>query len=198
MQVQKQDTLDELYIAYTNDRNSATPKPLKQWLSEYGDYRSELVMWATEHSALIAAEKDTLTLDQERIANETGRRVLAKFGLQPTEPVLKGLVEAAEVQGLNPRQFRKELGIGSTLLAKLQDRTLILATIPQKLVERIAEVLKIGVEQVRGYLSLPPTLAPSALYKSSSAPEVAAQQDFGDALASCSDMTSEEKAVWFS
>jgi hypothetical protein len=81
-------------------------------------------------------------------------------------------------------------------MMKLEYRQIRVTSIPAACIERLAETLQVGIEEVRVYLNQAPRLAPGASYRKNGVPEVNTQDDFAEAVRGCSDMTESQKTEW--
>ena len=103
-----------------------------------------------------------------------------KVRAEPTPPQtaapIADLVQAAKAQGLTAKALAAQIGIGLPLVAKLNQRLIRLATLPDELINRMAEALQTSGEQVRAYLARPATLSAAAQYKSDGVPSVSPMQ----------------------
>ncbi len=190
--------LDALYIAWNEDKNTPHPKPLKEWIQAYPAQAQDLMAWASAEPIFqVAEERAVYALSEDRIL-AIGAEVLAaqRAKMETVSPSLTSLVATAKEKGLNVKTLAKRVGIGVTLIAKLQDRHLLANTVPALLIERLSEALEVTTDQIRTYLQQPPKLATGAMYKSSDVPTIGAQQAFSEALAEAMEMTAEEKALW--
>ena len=190
---------DALYIAWSEDRQTAAPTPLRDWIARHPAHAEELTRWAVDAPVLEcaaqrptdpAAEARTLEIGQQVVAEMRARYLTA----QPAP--LKGLLETAKACGLTPKALAERLGVGLSTLAKLQQRHFRFASLPAEIVERAADALQVSAGQVRAYLQQPPTLAAGASYKSDGVPRAAEQEDFAQAVRVSRDMTEEQKAYW--
>lgn len=189
--------LDRIFIEFAQDRQSAAPRPLVEWIAANPDMKAEFVAWAADIPALEYAEKQSVDADTEARTVRTGLGVLKKLGFAIEESIpFSDLNTVARQQGYSPKQMAQRLGMGISLFSKLNRRLLNLSSIPHRLIERLAEELRTSVEQARTYLAQPPTLAAGALYRSEQTPEAAEQQDFADAVRNCPDMSESQKADW--
>ncbi|MCS6775840.1 MAG: hypothetical protein RMJ43_02770 [Chloroherpetonaceae bacterium] len=201
--VENSDELDELYAAWEEDRRSSHPTPLKEWIRRYPQHRAELIQWATMAPIMDYAE--TLPDDPEgeahvraighRIIEEARRKWRARQAATIAPP-LRSLQATAQRVGLNPKALATRLGLGLTLLMKLEYRHLRLASIPDRLIRQLAEALQVSEQHIRAYLQQPPTLAPGASYRANQVPQVPAQEDFAHAVRSAPDMDEAQKASW--
>lgn len=205
--VENPDELDELYAAWEEDRQSSHPTPLKEWIRRYPQHKAELIEWATMAPIMDYAE--TLPEDPEaeariralgdRIIEEARRKWCAQQAA--TTPAtagtpLQSLQATAQRAGLNPKALATRLGIGVTVLMKLEYRLLRFASIPDRLIRQLAETLQVSEQHVRAYLQQPPTLAHGASYRAQQVPQVTEPEDFARAVRSCPDMDEAQKASW--
>jgi len=198
---------DELFVAWSEDRQSATPQPLRAWIERYPAHRRALVDWAIDEPVLDAGlesmqadtrgEARTLAIGKNVLA-EMRARYFAPQAVAAPAPAIADLVQAAKAHGMTAKALAGKVGIGLALMAKLNQRLIQVATLPDILVARLAAELKTGVAEVRAYLARPATLATSAQYKSDGVPQVAETEAFAEAIRTCTDMTAEEKQFWLS
>jgi transcriptional regulator with XRE-family HTH domain len=110
---------------------------------------------------------------------------------------LTDLLAAARQHGLTARDLAVRLGVGVSLVVKLQQRLIRCSTLPDLLITRLAEILDTGADALRGYLQQRPTLASGASYKSPrQVPQASRQESFLEALDACHDLTPEQKQAW--
>src|SRR6186713_2867403 len=98
--------LDSLFAAWSDDRCSPAPRPLKEWIARYPHCATDLVRWAADAPILDTA--DTLADDAAADARALalGRQVMENLRarLAPTTVTARPLVslkEAAAAVGLN-------------------------------------------------------------------------------------------------
>jgi transcriptional regulator with XRE-family HTH domain len=190
---------DALFAAWSADRQAEAPRPLADWITAYPDHAEALVLWSVEapitDCALHAPEDPAA--DARVLA--LGRQVLAEMRARQTAAAparLESLLETAKKQGLTPKTLAERLGVGLSLVAKLQQRHLRFATIPAELIQRMADALQVSADQVRDYLRQSPTLAAGASYKSDGVPQTTGQEDFAQAIRNCRELTEEQKGFW--
>lgn len=199
---------DALYIAWSDDRQSASPQSLRTWIERYPEHRRALIDWATEEPVVEAhfqvvqpdpqAEARSLAIGKQVLAEMRASYFAQRTAVAEQKSAITDLVHAAKAQGLTAKVLAAKLGIGLTLMAKLNQRLLQIATLPDTLIERLAVELKTGAAEIRAYLARPATLASAAQYKSDGVPQVAQTETFKEALRVCNDMTAEEKQFWLS
>ncbi len=196
---------DALFAAWNEDRQARAPRSLREWVNRYPQYAPSLVAWAADMPLLeCALESAAPDRSAEARTLAVGRQALAEmraqyFAAQPEAapaPAIDNLLQTAKTQGLTAGKLAARLNVGLPLVAKLNQRLVRLATIPQPLLQGLADELHTGVEQVRAYLARPATLAASAQYKADGIPQVSAPEDFADAIRACTDMTGDQKQFW--
>lgn len=190
--------LDSLYAEWSDDRSAGQPKPLKEWVMAHPEQAQSLVAWASAESVFQVAEERSVYAISEERAQALGASVLAEVRgkMEASSRPLQSIVATAKERGLSVKTLAQRIGVGVTLVAKLQDRLLVANSVPNALVERLSEALDVTAEQIRAYLQLPPQLAKGAMYKSADVPVVGAQQEFEKAIESALDMSAAEKAFW--
>lgn len=196
---------DALFAAWNEDRQAGKPRPLREWVNRYPQYAPSLIAWAADMPLLECAlesaapdrnaEARTLAVGRQALAEMRAYYFAARTEAQPA-PAIDNLLQAAKTHGLTAGKLAARLNVGLPLVAKLNQRLVRLATIPESLLQGLADELHTGVEQVRAYLARPATLAASAQYKADSVPQVSAPEDFADAIRACTDMTNDRKQFW--
>ena len=191
--------MDSLYIAWREDRRSAAPKALREWVAQYPGQADALMNWAGASPILDYADKLPADAVGEKRVREIGQNIVAEMRAQyfaPTAVPPVSLAAAAKAQGMRLAEFARKVGVGLTVASKLDRRLIHAEQVPAECVRRIADALNLTANQIRAYLQQGPTLAQNAMYRADAAPQVADKQDFTAAIQSAADMSEEEKAFW--
>ncbi len=191
--------MDELYAAWSENRESATPRPLKEWTARYPQYALNLAQWAVTESLLELTPEPIITLEMTAQSREIGRNVLAeaRARYEATLPALVSINATAKANGSSLNALAQSLGMSSRTMQTLDMRQARFETLPARLFALIAEKLEVSAAQVRNYLQFnTATLAPGVAYKSNGVPQVGEQKDFADIIQSDMTMTDEQKAAW--
>ena len=201
METTNNTNLDDLFIAWSEDQHTAAPRPLTEWIAAQPECAAALIQWTAAEPVLEYAASLPENAPGEAKTRAVGRQVLAEMRARYTvqsAPVLTiiSLQDAAKAQGKTLKTLARQIGIGFTVACKLQDRLIHAATVPQALVQRLADALGLSGEQVRAYLQQPPRLAAGAMYKSDGVPQAAAPQDFTEAVETAADMLPADKNFW--
>ncbi len=191
---------ETLYMLWRRDREQTAPRPLQGWIAEYPVFEHDFVTWATELPLMQLAEIRADDPIEEARLGRVGRSVVAEMRAQygMTHRPLTSLLEAARQQNLRLKDVAERLGIGVPIVSKLEQRLIQFTTLPESLIQKLAETLDTATENVRDYLRQPPTLAAGAAYQytGKAAPQVQAPQDFADAVRTCPSMSEAHKQVW--
>jgi len=172
---------------------------LAEWIARYPDYSDELTEWAV---AFHSGELDAYDAPAESGGEVSGYAagLIAALIAEPlpASSVPKSLIAAAKEAGLNVGQLAARIRVDRTVLRKLENRLLSTATVPQILIDALADALNRSAGQIRAYLALPPQLASGAQYRAATAPvlEGVTQQSFADALMSAAEISAEDRAYW--
>ncbi len=191
----------EIYLQWTKDRRSASPRPLKEWIAEYPNLGAEFLAWVADEPVQDAISRmaDDLAGEAEvrrigaSVLNEVKTKYLASLALPASGEKAISLKGAAEQQGWRLPELADRLGIGRVLMGKLDGRLIQPETIPTPFLARLARTLAVSVEGVKAYLLLPPTLASGASYKADAPPQVGKPETFAEAVRSDRSMTEEQK-----
>ncbi len=191
---------ETLYMEWRRDREQASPRPLQGWINAYPGFEADFVRWATELPLLQAALYGPGDPAEEARLAKVGRSVVAemraRYGM--AHPAMTSLTDAARQQNLRLRDVAERVGVGMPIVSKLEQRLLRFTSLPETLIQKLAETLELGTETVRDYLRQPPTLAAGAAYQytGKTAPQVAGQEDFAEAIRSCPGMSDAHKQAW--
>ncbi len=189
-----------LYVLWRKDREEAAPRPLRDWIADYPTFADDLGQWASELPLLESAYSLPGEAAEVARLGRVGRAVVAemraKYGMARTP--LNSLAEGAKRRGLRLPEVAKRLGVGMPIVSKLDQRLLQFATLPDALLQKLAETLEVSLNTVQDYLRQPPTLASSAAYRytGDAAPQVLAQESFEDAIRGCPGMSEAQKTLW--
>jgi hypothetical protein len=110
---------------------------------------------------------------------------------------VRSLLDEARAQGLRPRQFAAAVGMGESVLAKLDRGLIRFASIPREAMDNIAAALHRDLGSIQNYLEArTPTVAPMAAFKAEQAPEVGQAEDFSSAVAADPTLSAEQRQRW--
>lgn len=154
------------------------PDAVEEYCKRYPEYRRDIC-----ECALMAAvlddpdEGDDEAAIAERMETDPGfdeaSRRLYAFMLEAlaeqgrtTELERDGILGRLRRLGVKPLAAAEKLGIGLSVLTKIDRRLLHPETVPKRLISALGALLQVAVVEVQEYLNLPPTLSPTASYRS--------------------------------
>jgi DNA-binding transcriptional MerR regulator len=154
-----------------------SPGRLMEWLRRYPDLSDDLLdlrMLDAELGEPGPAEMEAYAQAARAPIAEGSLSAVMLEAMRREEskerPALSSVVETARTRGLTPKALADALGIGLTIVAKMERRLFDPATVPRKLLLRLGETLGASVEQIQEYLRRPPTLSAAASYRARRAP----------------------------
>jgi transcriptional regulator with XRE-family HTH domain len=100
---------------------------------------------------------------------------------QASEPI-EGLLIAAKEKGFSTQEFADATELSPVLVTMLDRGLIYFPSIPPKILDRVASVIKRSVEALSQYLQIGPRFASGANYKADEAPETEEPQDFFEAV----------------
>ncbi len=186
---------DALFAEWCEDRESKAPRPLASWIALYPAHAADLMAWASAAPIIDAAAGASVDPPDLERTLRSGRRVVAEARAVHAAP-LAGLIAAAKARGWSAETLARRVGVGTSVMVKLDRRLIRFDTLPGRLFRAVGEALEVADEAVRAYLQRPPTLSPAASYKADRAPRVTSQQSFADAVRACGEMDAEQKQSW--
>ncbi len=182
-----EDILDD-YVASGVGPNS----PLEEWIHRYPEFEREIVEFAASWSLMT-------WLPPAPNAEEVTEETLVLRGMSVVQNVLhrqstesspdlvttfESLIVEGQERGFEPRRLAHAVGLGDSLLRKLDRRLIAFATIPQELIHRLSRVMGREASSITAYLQQEPILAARTEHRSEQAPKLTAQEDFFDAVRS--------------
>jgi len=181
----------EAYSLASPDRNDFDI--LQKYIEKYPEFERELLDFAKERALLkFDLETEILPEDKNRFA-EISRRNFEKFWAAKQTQVqsIESLTVTAKRLGMKKAEFARKIGLNPQQLFNLEVRHYIFSTIPQTLIETVAEVLQTAYETVENFLNQSPSVA--ANYKSETRPEEIRQISFSEAVKTDETLSAEEK-----
>ena len=195
-----EDVLDA-YVASGVGPNS----PLEEWTHRYPQFEREIVEFAASWSLMTwlppapnaeEVTEETLVLRGMSVVQNVLHSQSTESSPDLVAPFESLIVEGQE-KGFGPRRLAHAVGLGDSLLRKLDRRLIAFATIPQELIYRLARVMGREASSITAYLQQEPTLAARTQHRSEQAPKLTAQEDFFDAVRSDPTIGSDHADHWY-
>ncbi|WP_309713770.1 hypothetical protein [Armatimonas sp.] len=157
------------------------------WATRYPAQAREFAYLAADRAFPAAHADDTLT-------QSIGLSVLREKRVAYSA-TFASLKSVAEAKGHTAESLAAALKLPLGLFWKLHRRLVYFETIPQALINQLAEKLDRTADELARYLRQPPQFAARASYRSDSAPQ-ATQESFASALGNDPDTTDEMHQSW--
>lgn len=197
----EQDTLDDVLNAYLDVAPTPSAEDLAVWVQKYPQYREELTEFTVARSLMLHLPANSDPLDETALFTRgvsVMRTVLQREREKQAaeQPPPASLLEEGQRQGMNIHKLAELTGLSAALWRKLDRRLIRPASVPRQLVERIADMFHNPVAVVQRYLSQPPMLSPSALYRAKATPTLGEQEDFFEAVRNDLSLSDEQRQRW--
>jgi hypothetical protein len=166
---------------------------LEKWTARYPEYARELANVAAGEAVLRHTPETSDELDEQRLRRtglDAAQGVLERIrAARPTllaaaapQPVWPGLMGRAREVGLTIRQVAERTQLSVTLVGLLDRRLVRFASIPEEVLDALANTLQTQVDSIARYMQQSPSFAPSASFRAEVAPTLPQTQDFADAV----------------
>ena len=199
-----QEMLEDILDAYVAS-GVGPNSPLEEWTRRYPEFERELIEFAASWSLMTwlppapdaeEIDEETLVLRGMSVVQNLLHRQSAESSPDSVAP-FESLIAEGQERGFEPRRLAQAVGLGDSLLRKLDRRLIAYATIPQGLINRLARVMQREATSITAYLQQNPTLGATTEHRSEQAPKLMALEDFFDAVRADPTISREHAENWF-
>jgi hypothetical protein len=169
---------EEVLLAFsvepTHDRAT-----LEHYLSQYPEHAQALVDCSIELMMNAYRAGEDVQVSSDQVVEQAWRQFQAAMGSAQSSVIANPFAQ------LTPTAFKsmaKRLDISNLFLIRVRERAIDAATIPGRLVQRLAAELGATADAVSAYLGSPPAMVSSQSFRSNVKPAVAAQISFEQAV----------------
>lgn len=166
---------------------------LRRMTEQYPQFAEDLRDFAAARSVLRYAPEAEFSAEEESRYQKIGLQNLRSILNASPQTIVESLLEAAKAKNLNRSKFAAALGLSVSLVQYLEKRRLEFASIPPKIIARIAEVLETSEELIAKYLNQPPIAATNASFKTMNRPAEVKPKSFAEAVREDQQLSPEEK-----
>jgi len=106
------------------------------------------------------------------------------------------LRESAEALGMDLVEIARQLRLSQDVLHKLDLRLLHVASLPERLFDKLSDVLLVPIEQLRTYVALPPAIPVGIRFHAENGNPVIVFETFEEALLDDDDISDEDRKHW--
>lgn len=191
----KQANLESVLLDFRVEAVAPRPAILEQYCRRYPQFARELTDYALEWLIESAtAEETSADVVQGASSSPLVSRAISRLyeRIRERDAAKEAATRSSGQQAPNPfqglpldrvRATRDELGINTPLFGKFRNRLIDPDTVPRGFLERFARLLERTVDELLGYLRLPPTVHAGADFKAEGKPSVSARKEsFADAV----------------
>lgn len=174
--------LESVLLEFRVEAGEPRPGVLEAYCRRYPQFARELTDYAVEWllDEAMAAEEASGEAASASSSPIVSRAISHLYnGMREREAAKRMAARTSNASGRNPfqglelprkRAICGELGIDMTIFAKLQNRLIDVASIPEKFIGRIAQTLGASVDDIVGHLQLPAIVNAGADFKAESKP----------------------------
>ncbi len=202
MNTSKKDiTLDDVLDAYVATEESPTHSALKKWIQKYPGYEKELidftVSWSLMNEMPCASSEETV--DEESLILRGMSIVQNKLHAmrnQLNKRKVDSLLEEGKRLGLSIHDIAADCGLSLAIVKKLEQRLIDYPSIPQLVIDRLANEIRTPAPVITAYLRQTMTLSQKAQYRSRAAPKIESKQNYFDAIKTDRTLDDKIRAFW--
>ncbi|MDR3706685.1 MAG: hypothetical protein P4L33_00155 [Capsulimonadaceae bacterium] len=171
--VDTEDLAIDLY-EQTIARGASAAEAIAMTLRAFPDHAALIADYAFTQEAANTRQTAADAAADARIMARADALIASRLSASKAPSVpLTGLIDRARAHGLDLVKLSASLGLARSVLVKLDRRLIDAATVPAPAIQRIAVAIGCAADDLRAYLSGPPTLAAGASYRSKTAPDLA-------------------------
>ena len=179
--------------------------PLEEWIRRYPEFEQELIEFAASWSLMKwlpstpeaeEVDEETLVLRGMSVVQNLVHRESGESTPDSVAP-FESLIAEGRGSGIEPRHLARALGLGDGLLRKLDRRLIAHVSIPQELINRLAQALQREASSITVYLQQDPQMGATTEYRSEHVPKLLAQEDFFAAVRADPTISREHAEQWF-
>lgn len=186
--------LDKIFAEYEKATETGESSSILQmFVRKYPQYERELTNFAAMRFLVNNTPDEPISLTENEQISVLTNKILDTIHSNQTKPIqsIESLITAAKNLGMKKIEFAKRIGLNPSQLYNLEIRRYIFSTIPNGLVETVAETLQTTRETIESFLNLTPSVA--ANYKSQDRPDEIKQVSFAQAIKEDETLSTEEK-----
>ena len=200
--------LEEVLDAYIATTTKPSRDALAEWVKRYPQYADELaeftLAWIqsefsteAEEGLEISSRRIQLGVDMTRKVYE--QRLVDGDKQSPQDnSLLDSLLRAASFVGLSADQFKDECNLSMAMMRRIENRLILVESIPLDLIQRIAQTIHRSVQDILSYLNQPPVIPTGLRYKSHQQPKINQRESFFDALRGDNTLDEDQRNYWLS
>lgn len=185
-----QESVETVLDAFVSSEPDPSTTALQRWIVRYPNYERELTDFAAAWILMdtLPPAPGTEKTDEEALV-ERGQAVIDTVFPKEEQPApggerhpLVGLLDEASGLGLTMHELADVTGLSPALVAKLDQRLIRVATVPNDVLRRLAEAVRRSTGEILVHLHREPVVPGAMEHKADEAPTVPERQNFFDAV----------------
>ena len=188
---ERQYELDQITARYEEAHRAGQSPKIADYIERYPQFARELLEFALFFHTF---EGDQPEPDLAPASQPSPAAQAALARIHEATP-LTGIIKQGRLAGYMAPRLAETVGLGLDILSKLDAHAINGASIPQTLIRRLADVLRVTPRAVATYLERPPAAQAGAFFYADEAPRQH-QESFLDAVQSSPMLSAERKREW--
>ena len=111
-------------------------------------------------------------------------------------PASWSIRKSAEALGMDMSEVSRHLRLSLDVLHKLDLRLLHVASLPERLFDKLSDVLLVPIQQLRTYVALPPAIPAGIRFHAENGEPMVVLETFEDALLDDDDISDDDRKHW--
>ena len=208
MDREQEEALLRITAQYVTELQAGCQPKLSEYIARYPHYAHELADFVTYYHAVelqTPTEPALLSSPSEEfhIAIESAWQRISPT-MTPSSKSVASLLQTAKKRRLSPSRLAQRLELSTDIVTKLEQHKIVSSSIPTVLIHRLAETLQQPLDAIQAYLASS-DVQPAQKLRVAESPGVYAGhassaeqlQNFRQALEESTQMTGEQKAMWY-
>jgi hypothetical protein len=190
---------ESLVEAYLLARNRGDSSALERLVDLHPEHEHALTAFALLDAAVPARPQQAVLQSAQAAVTPAlrARAMAAAFGTGQEIVAIAGILARAQELRLSGRDLARVVDLPRDVLLQLDRRLITVASVPRKLLVRLADALQTSADSLQAFLSGSGPAVPVAAYHyAGEAPRSGEPASFAEALAASDLATPEQRATW--
>ena len=121
---------------------------------------------------------------------------IGRARIKGMNPGFWSIRDSAEALGMDLSELGRQLRLPQDVIYKLDLRLLHIASLPERLFDKLSDVLLVPIEQLRTYVALPPAIPAGIRFHAENGEPMVVLETFEDALLDDDDISDDDHKYW--
>lgn len=193
---ERQYEIDQITARYEDEQRAGKSPKIADYIRRYPQFAKELAEFALFFHTMGSDQPEPgPPAPKPSAAAQAARARIHEQVHLSTSPPLEGIIKQGRLAGYMAPKLAEMVGLSLDILAKLDAHAITGTSIPQTLIGRLADTLRVAQESVAAYLGSPQAASRGAFFYASQAPQQR-QESFLDAVQNSAALSAELKREW--